>query len=426
MKMRKLLIIVILALFASSSCEESVDYNIPEISDSDKTLNIILDNVPLDYLGEDIYFFIISNQGIYSLTEANAVEDTTITLLPPDGSKAFDIVAFIPYSDSWQAGDNFSTGYYSAAQSIQERESHCITQSWYYSGNLNYNGLTNTTIFVQLNTLSPSYNQGDIIDLDATITPILNSPINTVKYYLDNSEIITYNEKPYTYALNTIDINPGTHNIKVVVTNDEGHTAENKKEIYLYSNENGAPVVNITSHNNGDNITHGNYELIYANISDPENNISKVEFKINNTLVETITEGAYEYLWETLDNNIGTNTITVTAYDEDGASRSDIINVNLVAPVNYTPQVRFTSPSEGIYFTQGDLITVSTSVFDMENDIAYVEYYIDENYIGYIDQSPFSFTWDSSSSGLGSHTFRAVIWDNYGLYSEDEVTFNIQ
>jgi len=425
--MKKLLALFIIITLTFYSCEDNNVYNTPSILDSEKTVQIFLDNIPESQLGEDIYFFVLKNNIIYSTEQSVAKEDTIVSINPPNGAAAFDIVAFIPASSKWKIGDNFSQGYYSALKQTIERESYYTTLSWQFSEGLNYLGLINNTLVAELVLSDTICDQGDIIYLSANISSSYPSPINTVKYFLSGSEIVSYSEEPFDFALNTLNISPGEHIIKVVATNDEGHISTDEEEIYIEAIENEAPVVEITSHINGAEIIHSNDELITTDINDPEGELDRVEFKINNTIVETLTEAPYEYLWETLDNNLGTNTITVTAFDSEGASRSDVINVVLVEPDNYPPVVNITSPGDGNTFSAGALIDIRASATDVDNEVVLVNFYIDNSVLQSFTTSPFEILdFDTSVLSAGAHEIKVTAWDEASLEKTKIITINIE
>lgn len=429
--MKKNVIILTLTLIGFFACEESVNYNSPDPLTDNKTVNVIIDNVPEAYIGEDIYLFIISNESTFSTEQGVAIDDTIITLLPPAGHSEFDIVAYIPSSSSWEPGDNYSSGYYSIV-STTERESYFTTVSWDYSTVLPSSGSASTTVLAQLYIYDEFYDinyefdQGDIIYIEASAVPYFNSPIADVKYYLDNSEIISYSEKPYDYALNTLDLDAGEHIIKVIATNEAGHRAEDEEEIIINSNENEAPTIHILYLENGEVITHGNTQVIEVLPEDPEGNIDRVVFKINNNTVETLTEGPWEYAWETINSDLGVNTITVTVFDDQEASRSDVINVTLEEPDNYKPQITITNPYEGQIFNQGDYINIETSASDVENDIAYVIISIDGSTETILYDYPYNYTYYSGSLTAADHTIGAKVFDGEGLSDYEEITITIQ
>jgi len=66
---------------------------------------------------------------------------------------------------------------------------------------------------------------------------------------------------------------------------------------------------------------------IYADASNHESGISKVEFYIDNILQESVTEPPYAWQWNYL--SIGTHLIKVVAYDNAGNYASDEIVVKI-------------------------------------------------------------------------------------------------
>jgi hypothetical protein len=58
--------------------------------------------------------------------------------------------------------------------------------------------------------------------------------------------------------------------------------------------------------------------------------ISKVQFYVNNVLKKTFSSGPFDYSWNTKSIKSGTFTITVVAYDMNGNTASDSVNVTVV------------------------------------------------------------------------------------------------
>ncbi|MGB0974108.1 MAG: fibronectin type III domain-containing protein [Flavobacteriaceae bacterium] len=87
-----------------------------------------------------------------------------------------------------------------------------------------------------------------------------------------------------------------------------------------------APSIAITSQNDGDYIVDGTDTLITTNATDTDGTITQVEFKINNTIVSTDTTAPFELLYSFSD---GAHQIETIAYDNDGLSSNDIINISV-------------------------------------------------------------------------------------------------
>ena len=87
------------------------------------------------------------------------------------------------------------------------------------------------------------------------------------------------------------------------------------------------PSVSITSVTAGSTVN----EIVTITVdADDNEGISKVEFYINDELIETDTEYPYEYVWNTTEYDNGTeHTLRVVAYDEMDNSALDEVRVTV-------------------------------------------------------------------------------------------------
>ncbi|WP_211354886.1 glycosyl hydrolase family 18 protein [Tenacibaculum adriaticum] len=94
-------------------------------------------------------------------------------------------------------------------------------------------------------------------------------------------------------------------------------------------NDNVVPTVSLTSPVNGSSFTEGDTVTINANASDSDGTVATVEFYNGGTLLGQDTSAPYSYSW----NNVfqGSYTITVKAIDNEGASATTSVNINVNA-----------------------------------------------------------------------------------------------
>ena len=192
------------------------------------------------------------------------------------------------------------------------------------------------------------------------------------------------------------------------------YEAEDEEEIVILVDQNEAPNVNITGLTNGATYTRQTIRTINSNASDPEGDLARVEFKINGSLVATVTEAPYTYRWDTYDNQVGAVTVEVTAFDTEGAERSDFVNVTLEAPENYSPRVSISNPNDGATITIGTLINIGANTSDDEGDaIGAVYFYFDGSYIGQDTEAPYTFeNFDTSGYTAGEYTISARVYND--------------
>ena len=97
--------------------------------------------------------------------------------------------------------------------------------------------------------------------------------------------------------------------------------------LFIFSCDTTPPSVSITSVAAGSTVNE--IVTITADADDNEG-ISKVEFYINDELIETDTEYPYEYVWNTTEYDNGIeHTLRVVAYDEMDNSALDEVSVTV-------------------------------------------------------------------------------------------------
>src|SRR2546426_316790 len=106
-----------------------------------------------------------------------------------------------------------------------------------------------------------------------------------------------------------------------------------------------------------------------------------------------------------------------------------VINVSKLAgptpaPDSTPPTCSISSPSSGV--SVSGTITVSVTASD-NTDVTRVELYVD-NFFGFTDSAaPFSFAWDTTTVGNGSHSLTAKAYDAAGNFgTSTSVTVNVQ
>jgi hypothetical protein len=91
-------------------------------------------------------------------------------------------------------------------------------------------------------------------------------------------------------------------------------------------NDTAAPTVSITNPTNGSTVS----GAVSVNASASDNiGVSRVEFRIDNTLVSTVTTSPFSYSWNTASSPNGSHTLTATAYDAANNSSSNSASVNV-------------------------------------------------------------------------------------------------
>ena len=103
--------------------------------------------------------------------------------------------------------------------------------------------------------------------------------------------------------------------------------------------ENQSPTCTISDPENGEEIPHGTQVKISVDAVDTDGDVYGVNFYINSSSIGISNSYPFHYIWNSLDNEIGENTIKTTAKDDSNNSTSDEITVSLTEGV---PVAEFT------------------------------------------------------------------------------------
>ncbi|MEQ8927768.1 MAG: Ig-like domain-containing protein [Fulvivirga sp.] len=442
--MKKILLFLLSAVVLFSCTEESIETITPQFEDGEKTITIVLSNIPEGLEGEDVYIFTLNNKDeVFYIQAAVANEDEEVITIPTPGGSAYSLVAYIPTIDEWTSKDPFSEGWYSGVSSSLNKTAKFVTNSWTEDTDLNKTGVDEVLEVELAVSGDSSYVQGEIFVLSATTTDNVAAGVTSVAFALNGSVLETINEEPYSINVNTVDFPAGKHIVSVTATNGNGDTATDEIEIEITVNENTAPEVSVSAAlvgnggngtgavDNGDQVERQELVTISASVSDA--NLQSVEFIIDGSTVYTATpDDPFSFEWDTFDNSVGIITIEVAATDTDGATRSAFLNVTLVDPDNFIPRATLNTPSNGANFseTDGDTVTFNITATDQDGDAVFsAEVFLPAFGAFGLGQIPDTEQWEVTLGGFPAGTFEweARVYDNSGRYTKTNVrsfTFN--
>ncbi len=93
--------------------------------------------------------------------------------------------------------------------------------------------------------------------------------------------------------------------------------------------ENQAPSCRITAPKEGDEIPHGTQVTVSVDADDSDGSVYGVNFYVNDASLGTSNSIPFQYVWNTLANETGDNTIRATSKDDQGYTKTDEITVRL-------------------------------------------------------------------------------------------------
>ena len=145
--------------------------------------------------------------------------------------------------------------------------------------------------------------------------------------------------------------------------------------------------------------------------------VTKVEFYIDSLLKVSDFSYPYAYTFNTTNLTNGQHTLQAKAYDAAENTVSNTITMVIANTVIDTipPTVFILYPANGS--TVSETISISTAVSDNVG-VAKINFYID-NTLKYVDNSyPYSYSWNTLTTGNGRHSVKAIAYDAAGNYMQ--------
>ncbi|ELA9196572.1 Ig-like domain-containing protein [Vibrio parahaemolyticus] len=158
---------------------------------------------------------------------------------------------------------------------------------------------------------------------------------------------------------------------------------------------------------------------------------SKLEFWVNNTKLseQLVVEGTTEYKHDWLPAEIGATSIIVMAFNESGeklTEQSVQVSVESESTAPNPPMIEFISPESGSSHQKGDTITISANVTDVDDDLATVKFFANNEEICRLDANKTQdFSCDWTAQKAGSATLLAEAHDDEHHISRKSLTVTV-
>lgn len=247
-----------------------------------------------------------------------------------------------------------------------------------------------------------------------------NIGVQKVEFYVDSVLQYTDVTVPYLFSLDTTKITNGPHNIKAVVYDTTGNSAQDEISVTVQNNggDKTPPTVKIIGLANGSVVS----GAISVGVTASDNvAVQRVEFYIDNVLVATDATAPYLFSLDMSKYTNGSHTFTAIGVDTSGNSASHTIQVTVQN--NDLPQIKIVSPANGATVSG----TISVIVNSTNNrKIARVQLFIEKSPIGLDFVAPYHFLVDLSRLTNGQYTLTAVAYDDQGQSYNHSVVINVK
>jgi regulation of enolase protein 1 (concanavalin A-like superfamily) len=248
-----------------------------------------------------------------------------------------------------------------------------------------------------------------------SITATASDPENQlsrVDFYNGSTLLGSATTAPYSYTWSNA--GAGTYSLTAMAYDASGQSTQSAPASVTVSQANQPPAVSLTAPANGASYTAPASITISATASDPENQLTRVDFYNGSTLLGSDTTAPYSFTW----SNVAAGTYSLSAIARDAAGltkQSTAVSVT-VSPANRPPTVSLTSPTSGASFVAPASITISANASDPENQLTRVDFYNGSTLLGSDTTAPYSFAW--SNVPAGTYSLNAVARDAAGLSTQ--------
>jgi hypothetical protein len=235
-------------------------------------------------------------------------------------------------------------------------------------------------------------------------------------------------------VLDTTRFANGTHELRAVAYDSSGRSYTERVSIRIQNATNTAPSVSITSPTANQSVTGA---LSYAATATDNAGVSRVEFRLDGTLINNDTSAPYGGSLATLTP--GTHTLTATAFDAAGLSAARTVtftvpqpttpapapSADLPAPGSGTLEAWFKAPASGQTVSgtlQGDTCYVNG------RSVSRVAFFVDSTALNTDTNvaDGMSCVLDTTRFSNGTHTLRAVAYDSSGRTYNEQISINVQ
>lgn len=181
-----------------------------------------------------------------------------------------------------------------------------------------------------------------------------------------------------------------------------------------YVVDNTPPSVSVSNPASGATLSAGGNVTISTTATDSGSGVTSVEVYIDGAKVSTLAAPPYTYTWNTSTFALGVHTVLSKATDAVGNTATSSTNTVTLADQT-APTVSITAPATGAKVSGTINITALAADNAGGAGLSKVEFYVDGSLKGTDTTSPYSFSWNTSTSSDGNHSLTARAYDSATL-----------
>jgi RHS repeat-associated protein len=234
--------------------------------------------------------------------------------------------------------------------------------------------------------------------------------VNRVEFYANGVLIQTDTTSPYQF--DWTNVAAGTYAITAKAIDNNGAETTSAARTVTVAATNTPPTVTLSAPADNARYLNPTSVTLSANAAGPELNdiLQKVDFFLNGTLAQTITQAPFSYAATGLAP--GTYTLTAVATDSQGAQNTSAPRTFTVSGTNVPPTVSLVTPQDNSRWNAPATVTFQASVNSGEaNDTVSVEFFANGSSLGTRSSTPFSL---STNLTAATYIVTAVATDGQG------------
>ncbi|KAA3660204.1 MAG: PKD domain-containing protein, partial [Calditrichaeota bacterium] len=209
----------------------------------------------------------------------------------------------------------------------------------------------------------------------------------------------------------------GNYNAVLTVTDNDGATGTDQVTINVTGTSNQPPTAVASA-----NPTSGTAPLAVnfssSGSSDSDGSITSYSWNFGDGNSSSAANPSHTY------NSTGNYNAVLTVTDNDGATGTDQVTINVTAPANQPPTATINTPANGQSFSVGAVISYSGSGSDSDGSVTGYSWTYSRN-----GANPVTFSSSASGSAVGSasgtYVLTLTVTDNDGATGTDQVTITI-
>ena len=262
---------------------------------------------------------------------------------------------------------------------------------------------------------------GELISSQIVISPTIEMPgeISQVSYFIDSEVREVKTSPPYEFVLDPLQYSGGNHTFLVQVIDQVGNQTEASSTFEIISSAS-ALTANIMNPQDGDELA--DPTPIVVEVGEASKGVERVEFWVNDLLLETKRTEPYELLWDVTSVEPGLYNISAVVYDIQGNQLDDNIQVSVISPDLIKASLIGILPAQVI--TQS--VPLAVSINDTVNPVDRVQFLDNGQVFAMKRDPPYEVAWIIDDVNDGQHVLTARIYDNQGNIWEENIEVTVR